>query len=101
MWIVTDRNANPVAQIEPTRGNNNLSYQLIQLGLMKHRDQLKGLGQYRHIEDERGEKVYFVVKLPYVPVKMRKAGRGVLLKPLDLTPRGEEGYDDDNKPQHQ
>ncbi len=95
MWIVTDSKSNIVAQVEPTKGIRNLGYQLKQLGLMADYKQLVGLGTYRRILNEKGEVQYNVVKLPYVPVAMRKKGGGVLFQPIDITPADAENSDKD------
>ena len=84
MWIITDTKGDIVGQVEPSRGHMNLGYQLISLGVMQEHKQLQGLGTFRQIVDEKGNTLYHVAKIPYIPKGLRSKGSGALFKPLDV-----------------
>jgi hypothetical protein len=86
MWIITDVEGMPVGEVKPSKGNNNLVYQLRGIGLIAQGDQFVGVGTFRQIKDASGNLKYNVVKMPYIPVSMRNKPRGVLYKAVDVTP---------------
>lgn len=96
MWIITDVEGMPVGEVKPSKGNNNLVFQLKELGLVTQGDQFVGVGTFRQIRDASGSLKFNVVKMPYIPVAMRNKPRGVLYKAVDVTP-GTEDNDSSHK----